>query len=154
MNVISPHWVLCLRYCGCDLHSLQVVFHHQLGNAVAKGLSNAHDVTDATHSLQITPNHKSSPRCLPHWIKTVSIWFSAVYQSAEYDSPSLACPVRTHMNSGFTLLKCLAILCSISFYLFIMSEIGEVGEVALTPLKTASICYFYGNPIYGHLHFK
>lgn len=41
----------------CSLLTLQVVSLHQLGNVLAsqaKGLSNADDVIDATHGLQIT----------------------------------------------------------------------------------------------------
>lgn len=65
-------------------------------------------------------NHKSSHRCLPHSINTVSIWLSVVYQSAEYVSRSLASPplrqalmenTQYYINSsGFTLSKCLLIL--------------------------------------------
>lgn len=65
-------------------------------------------------------NHKSSHRCLPHSINTVSIWLSVVYQSAEYVSRSLASPplrqalmenTQYYINSsGFTLSKCLSIL--------------------------------------------
>lgn len=92
-------------------------------------------------------NHKSSHRCLPHSINTVSIWLTVVYQSAEYARLSLASPplrqalmenTQYYINSsGFTLWKCLLILsCCQSCYFhhrrlssFICLSCGGVGQV-------------------------
>ena len=48
------HTVMCI-FVRCNPRSLQVVFLHQLGKVLAsQARSNADDVMDATHSLQIT----------------------------------------------------------------------------------------------------
>lgn len=107
-------------------------------------------------SYKSQPKHNSSPRCLPHWINTASIWLSAVYHPTESLPLAGLSALRQALmentqydinSSGFTLSKRLWILsrcqtCSGGHLFMVVSRVwtGLLFIFTRTQFANAHIC--------------